>query len=172
MYKYNEIQKKFIVENYRGRTTKQLTDMFNKEFNTNITSEKMSSFKKYHKLKSGVNTMFVKNIKPHNYKTIGSEFINSDGYVMIKIAEPNKWILKQRYIYEKLHGSIPEGYSVIFANKDKTDFSEDNLLLVENKDKLVAKNKHLIYKNKELTKTGLLIAKLINKTNAKALRKK
>ncbi len=162
---FTKEEQDFIKENVPGNTIFELTKKFNKRFNKHIKENQIKNYKKRNKLKSGINSKFVKNQKPHNYKPIGSEFINSDGYVMIKIADPNIWILKQRYVYEQLHGTIPEGYSVIFANQNKNDFSDDNLLLVENKDKLVAKNKHLIYENKELTKTGLLIAKLINKTS-------
>ncbi len=66
---------------------------------------------------------------------------------------------------KKNKGIIPNGYSVIFADGNKENFDIDNLLLVEVKDKLVAKNKHLLFEDRELTKTGLLIAKLINKVS-------
>ena len=46
------------------------------------------------------------------------------------------------------------------GNKENCDLS--NLILVENKDKLTAKNMHLLSSNYEVTKTGLLTAKLIN----------
>lgn len=76
--------------------------------------------------------------------------------------------MKQKYIYEKYNGAISKGYSVIFADSDKTNFDIDNLVLARDKDKLVAKNKHLIFDDAKLTKTGLLIAKLINETHEKS----
>lgn len=108
---------------------------------------------------------FIKGITPHNKKQIGEEFIDkASGYTYIKIAEPNTWIQKQRYIYEKYNGKIPSGYSVIFLNQNKMDFRIENLILVKTKDKLVCKNKKMFSNNPELTKLGLLNAQLINKS--------
>lgn len=158
----------FIKNNVKGKKVIELTNLFNKTFNKNIKENQIRNFKKKNKLKSGVNTKFNKGQIPHNYKPVGSEFIDKEGYTYIKIFDPNKWVLKQRYIYEKYKGKIPKGYSVIFADSDKTNFDINNLLLVEDKDKLVAKNKHLIFDDAELTKTGLLISKLINKMYEKS----
>lgn len=161
---FTEEQKEYIKSHVIGRTSLELANLFNNKFNEQITVKKIQQYKKSHKLKSGINTKFKKNQIPHNYKPIGSEFINSNGYVLIKVKNPNSWQLKHRYIYEKYKGKIPDGYSVIFADSNKRNFDLDNLILAEVKDKLVAKNKHLIFDDKELTKVGLTIAKLINKT--------
>ena len=165
--RFTEEEQLFIKNNVKGKTVIELTDLFNKTFDTNIRENQMRNFKKKNKLKSGVNTKFNKGQVPHNYKKVGSEFVDNRGYTYIKVSEPNNWKMKQRYIYEKNKGKISTGYSVIFADSDKTNFDSDNLMLVRNKDKLVAKNKHLIFDNAELTKSGLLVAKLINETYAK-----
>ena len=166
--KFTEEEQLFITNNVKGNTITELTDLFNKAFNKDIKENQIRNYKKKNKLKSGVDTKFRKNQGPHNYKPVGSEFVDKTGYTYVKIADPNEWIMKQKYIYEKYNGSIPKGYSVIFADSDKTNFDIDNLILVRDKDKLVAKNKHLIFDDAELTKTGLLIAKLINETHDKS----
>lgn len=158
--KFDYIEQQFISENVFGRTTKELTKLFNNKFNKNISENTIRNYKKTNKLRSDINTKFKKNHVPHNKKNNGEEFISSDGYTFIKIK--NKWIYKHRYIYEKYHGKIPDDYSVIFADQDKGNFNLENLILVRKKDKLVAKNKHLFFHDEELTKTGLLIAKAIN----------
>lgn len=163
----SEEQKRFIEENYKNITSKELTQILNKKFNSEVPVKKVQDYKKRHRLRSGVVTRFSKDKQPHNYKQIGSEFINSNGYVMIKIADPNRWKLKHRYLYEKYKGRIPNGYSVIFANGNKQDFGLDNLILVERKVKLIAKNKKLFFDEKELTETGLMIAKLISETSSR-----
>ena len=164
---FNKEEQQFIANNVKGNTITQLTNLFNKKFNKSIKENQIRNYKKKNKLKSGVNTKFYKNQMPHNYKPVGSEFTDDRGYVYIKIADPNEWITKQRYIYEKYNGKIPKGYSVIFADSNKTNFDIDNLIIARDKDKLVAKNKHLIFDDAELTKTGLLIARLINETYEK-----
>jgi hypothetical protein len=164
MNKYTEEEKVFIRNNTEGKTSQQLADMFNGTFNKNATAKQMYEYKKSHRLKSGVKTHFIKGKRPHNYKPIGSEFIDKNGYTFIKTEDPNTWIHKQQYIYEQQYGKIPKNHSVIFADGNKNNFDLDNFLLVENKNKLMMKNKHLIFNDKDLTKTGLLIAQLINKS--------
>lgn len=158
--KFDNLEQQFISENVFGRTTKELTQLFNNKFKKNINENTIRNYKKTHKLRSDINTKFKKNHVPHNKKNNGEEFISSDGYTFIKIK--NKWIFKHKYIYEKYYGPIPDDCSVIFADQDKRNFNLENLILVKIKDKLTAKNKHLFFQDRELTKTGLIIAKAIN----------
>jgi hypothetical protein len=112
--------------------------------------------------------MFQKGNVTWNKREVGEERIESkDGYVQIKVAEPNKWQLKHRYLYEQAHGKIPKGYNVIFADGDKYNFELDNLILVSNAELAIANYNHLLKKDKELTKTGILIAKVIDTANKK-----
>lgn len=160
-------QQKFIKNNVFGKTSEELTKLVNQTFNLNLSIKQIKQYKKSHKLKSGINTRFKKNQVPHNKKPVGYEFTSPDGYTYIKVAEPNIYQHKQIYIYEQEYGKIPKNHSVVFLDQDKTNFDLDNLILVENKDKLTAKNRHLIFEDKELTKTGLLIAQVINKASSK-----
>lgn len=152
----------FLKKNVKDRTVKDLTDMFNAYFKTNMSEGSIKHYKRVLGLKSGLKMQFKKGYIPHNKKSIGSEFI-SDGYTFIKVEEPNTWVLKHRHIWESVNGKVPEGYCVIFADGNRSNFNIDNLILVEIKDKLVMKNLHLFSNNKELTTTGILTAKLINK---------
>ena len=75
-------------------------------------------------------TMFKKGQIPHNYKEVGTEIINADGYVQVKVADPNVWKLKHRLIWEQAHGEIPEGYNVQFKNHNPLDIRLENLYLI------------------------------------------
>lgn len=55
------------------------------------------------------------------------------------------------------------GHKVIFADKNKRNFSIDNLILVANSEALIMNTNKLIYEEAELTKTGVLIAKIIDR---------
>lgn len=46
-------------------------------------------------------TMFKKGNVPKNYKPVGSKRILKEGYVEIKIADPNQWELEHRLVWEK-----------------------------------------------------------------------
>lgn len=162
-------EEKFIRENYKGKLAKELCDMLHEKFGKEVSELQINNYKRHYNLKSGTRGKggFKKGEIPKNTKSIGAERVNSDGYTRIKVAEPNVWRLKHRVIWEQHNGKIPKGYCIVFANQDKTDIRIENLILVRNKDKLVAKNRGLLATNEDLTKTGLLVAKLINRTKEK-----
>lgn len=192
MIKFTEEQKQFIYENYKGIGNKELTEMFNRKFGTSLDKQ-IKYFKKNHNLDSGLTgkyekgnipynqgkkwdeympkksqekakkTTFKKGNMPHNYRLVGSERINADGYIEVKIADPNKWEMKHRVIYEEHYGTIPKGYNVMFADGNKLNLEIDNLILISKSEDLIMNKNKLFYQNKELTKTGHLIAKIISK---------
>ena len=113
-------------------------------------------------------TTFKKGNIPPNHREIGEERISKDGYIEIKLKDGclNKnWQLKHRYIYEQHYGSIPKGHKVIFLDGNKNNFNIDNLKLISDAEELIMNNNNLRYNKKELTETGYLIAKIINKGN-------
>ena len=75
-------------------------------------------------------TMFKKGHVPVNHKPVGYERITRDGYVEVKVAEPNKFVLKHRLIWEQVNGLIPEGYNVQFRDGNRQNFSLENLYLI------------------------------------------
>lgn len=183
-----DMQHEFLLEHMKGCMNQSLTDLMNKTFNLNLTRQQIKSYKKNHKLpSSGVtgyfpkghiphnkgkkfpNTpynsgMLKKGHTPHNYMPVGSERINGDGYVDIKIANPNKWKQKHIILWEKAHKcKKPASYVIIFADRNRLNFDIDNLLLVSKREFLKMNQQGLIKNDIELTKTGQLIAKLQNK---------
>ena len=195
MHRYSEEQKEFIITNNYGKYSKELAEMFNQHFNTNITAKEIAYFRRNHKLKSGLTgqfkkgnvahnkgkkqieymsqesiertkeTRFKKGNKPKNYRPIGSERITKDGYIEVKVADPNKWETKNKIIYKQYYGDIPKGHKVIYADGNKLNNDINNLILVSNNEELIMNRHKLRTENIELTKTGYLIAKVIDKTN-------
>ena len=189
-HEYTEEQGRFIADNAKGRTTKELTKLFNERFDLNLKKSQIRAYKKNHSIKSGVNTQFKKGNtpwnkgktglsiggketqfkkghKPHNYRPVGSERVNSDGYVDIKVADPNVWKGKHIIIWEKHNGPVPEGHAVIFGDRDRRNFDIDNLILVSRSQLLTMNQDNLIKKDAELTKTGKVIADLKHKITDK-----
>ncbi|BEO98149.1 hypothetical protein FNCP11_04650 [Fusobacterium nucleatum] len=103
---------------------------------------------------------FKKGFTPWHTKELYSERLDKDGYILIKIAEPNKWVRKHRWLYEQEHGAIPENSVIIFADGDKTNLNTDNLICVTRNELKVLNQCRLISSVSELTKTGLNVAKL------------
>lgn len=109
-------------------------------------------------------TWFKKGRIPENHKPVGSTRVTVDGYKEIKVAEPNKWALYHRHLYEKTHGEkLSKNEVVIFADGDKTNFDIDNLVKVSRANLLYLNNKKLIFDDPELTKTGVNVSKVAEK---------
>lgn len=107
-------------------------------------------------------TWFQKGHTPKNHKPVGSERIDAkDGYVLIKVAEPNKYRLKHRVIWEEAYGPIPEGHNIIFRDGNRLNVSLDNLKMVTKQEMLIMNRRGLFNTDPELTDTGHNIAKLI-----------
>ncbi|EHN17105.1 HNH endonuclease signature motif containing protein [Clostridium sporogenes] len=186
-HKYIKKQIEFIIKNVKGRSNKELTEMFNDKFGLSLKVSQIKSFKKNRKLDSGLNgqfkkgqepwnkgikgvyakgcekTWFKKGSTPINHRPVGSERITVDGYTEIKVAEPNKWRLKQQLIWEKYNGTIPKGYSILFGDGNKRNFDIDNLILVSRQQLLIMNRNKLIQTDADLTKTGLIIADIYQK---------
>ena len=152
----------FLKENVKGTSRKDLTRMFNEKFGTDYPVEKVINWLRYYNLTNGIDAQYKKGNVPMIKKPIGSEYLK-DGVVFIKVAEPDIWERKNRYIYKQAHGTLPDNYDVIHLNGDKTDFNIENLAAIERKDTLTMKNAHLFSNDAELTKIGILTAKITNK---------
>lgn len=190
--KFKEEHINFLKENVNGITLKELTNKFNKKFNMKASESSISNLKSKYGLRSGIvggrfekghvpnnkgkhmtleqyrkckSTMFKKGNIPFNYKPIGSERIDRDGYTYIKVAEPNKWKLKHRLLWENNNGPIPEKHKLIFADGNRQNICLDNLILVSYAEAFIMNQKKLIKKDKYLTKTGATVAKVLDKVN-------
>ena len=183
--KYTDEMKQFILDNYKERYNQELADLFNQKFNTNITSRMIKSYKANNKLNSGLtgkfrkgqtphnkgkkmpkevyekvkHTMFAKGNVPPNHRPVGSERISKDGYIEVKVAEPNKWRLKQRVAYEEAKGKIPEGCTIIFLDGNKQNCNIDNLRCIT-RSELLYLNCNGLNNSNEITETGILMARL------------
>lgn len=175
----------FIENNVSGRSYIELTVLFNNRFSPPITITQITGFLSNHKLSNGRDQRFRPGFVPHNkgqtfrwgmsgwftkghmtanYRPVGSERINSDGIIEVKIDNPRTWKSKHAVIWEKLNGPIPKGHVVIFSDGNKRNFISNNLLLVSRAELVVMNKKGLISAHPELTKTGKLVADIIMKT--------
>lgn len=157
---YTEEQLDYLKEITPGRTSKEITKMFNQKFNDNRTEDSIKSVRQENGMKIGNTGRFEKGNLPQNTVEVGATTIDTDGYHKTKVAEPNVWELTHRIIWKKHHGSIPEGHNIIFGDGDKNNFDIDNLILVSKYELLVMNQHNLIQEDAELTKVGKNIAKL------------
>lgn len=179
---YTEEQEQFIRDNVEGKSSRELTTMFNDNFELNFDVSQLRAYKKNHALKSNLDlrfkkgnvpyskgkkgiwyggsekTWFKKGDMPYNHLPVGSERINADGYHVIKISEPKEWRFKHLLVWEENRGKIPKGHAVIFGDKNRDNLDPNNLILVTKKQLLVLIRNKLIQGDADLTRTGVIIA--------------
>lgn len=192
-YIYPEGFEEFVKREAKNRTTEDLTKIINKEYGEGmITESQTRAYKKNHKITSGIDCkfkkgriserkgiscempegakkrQFQKGHKPHNTKDLQEISKTKDGYLIIKVKEKGtqreRWQFLHRHIWEKEYGEIPRGKMVTFLDGNKENIELDNLALIDNEINLEMQRRGLRAKEKEITKTGINIAKLSIKT--------
>jgi hypothetical protein len=195
MHIWSEEEKQYLKEITPGHHHHEILELMNKKFIYQFTIGQIKGAIKRYNLNTGFNgqfpkgnipknkgikgviyegckkTWFKKGNIPVNYRPVGSERVNVDGYVEVKIKDPRTWRLKHQVIWEQYNGKIPKGHAVIFGDGDKENLDIDNLILVSRKQLLKMNTNGLIKDNIELTKTGVIIAdiylKIVEKKKAR-----
>jgi hypothetical protein len=180
----------FLRDNRLGRTCSELALMFNVHFERDLSVRQIETacdnrgfrsgqdgrFRKglvpFNKGMKGIqqggkDTQFKKGHVPVNHRPIGSERINVDGYVEIKVSEPKTWRAKHVVLWEAAHGPVPSGHAVVFGDGDRQNITLENLLLISRKELAVLNKRHLIGGSRELTEAGRLIANISMKITAR-----
>lgn len=190
--KYPDEVVKFIRENHIGIGPKEMAARINETFGTNYTHSQIKGWYANHKLDSGISGHFTKSHVPFNkgnkgvflggevaeacqfkkgnkswnWVPLGSERINGDGYVDIKIADgklQKNWKGKHILIWEEHNGPVPPGHVVIFGDGNRRNFDPDNLILVSRAQLAVLNKRRLIQDDADLTRTGIIVADVYRK---------
>jgi hypothetical protein len=165
----------FLEKNFNEYHFPELTKLFNKKFGLAASEDSVKKICHHHNLSNAA--------KGKEAAAIGSTAIyNKSVYVKIrsrKKGEPilkkeESWRKKHFLIWENAHGPIPEGHVIIFADNNKLNVSLDNLILVSKQEQMIMNIFGLIFSDPELTKTGLLVArlKLLASKSARELKEK
>ncbi len=178
----------FLLDFIPGHTEAEIRAAFNESFGIALTEANIGNFKHKYKIKSGTHggqfrkgqkahnkgqkvsrevyekmapTMFKTGNIPNNYRPIGSERIDRDGYVMVKVADPKSWRFKQRVLYEQYHGvKLEKSDVVLFLDGNKQNFSKDNLVKLTRAELAKLNQDVKLRDNPEMNLTAVMIAKL------------
>lgn len=164
--KYTEEQIEYLREISPGRTSREITDMFNKRFKQNRTVSGIDSIRTKSGILTGSTGYFEKGQHSHNRLPIGAESVRGDRYVLVKVRDGSlndNWRPKHHIIWEKEHGPIPEGHVILFGDGDNRNFDIDNLICVSNAQVAQLNKEGLICEHADLTRVAINILALSSK---------
>ena len=94
---------------------------------------------------------------------IGTERVKDRDRIYVKVAK-NKWIYKQRYIYEQYHKvKLTSNDFIVFLDGDKTNFNIDNLYKITRYEAAHLGNICAHSKSKDVRRVSIDVAKLMVK---------
>ena len=191
---YTDEQIAYLKElSERGLFNREITRLFNERFGTSRTESAIQQIRCKYGIKTtarhywlkghrpwnkglkGVNfggkeTQFKPGHKPHNWVPVGSERVNADGYIDVKVHDytgkdsKKNWKGKHIITWERHHGrKVPNGHAVIFGDGNRRNFDPENLILVSRAQLARMNQSGLIKNDAALTKTGAVVADLLNK---------
>ncbi len=193
---FTKEQVAFIKNQYKIYSHRELTVVFNKAFKTEIEASQIRSFVHNQGIDSGRNghfgeghvswnkgskgltsrnkTSFKKGTIPPNRLPLWSERITVDGYVEVKIDEPNpyvpgqmtRWKLKHLYLWIKENGPLPEGHMLTFLDGDKENCEPANMLLISRKINAYLNHNGLSDLTGEHKTTAILMAEVAQKASS------
>lgn len=162
--KYSTDFEDFVRNNISKYTKKDFILLVEETYNINFSKNALKSYLRRHNIKERYIDFKDNMIRETQKHPIGAERMTKDG-LYVKVAQPNVWRKKTRVMYEKYHNcKLNKKDYVLFLNQDHNDYSKENLILSTNQEKCYLHNYKTYSSNPELTKLGLLSAKLIIKS--------
>ena len=161
-------QDQWLRENIDIYSFVNMPEAFNIRFSMNRTYDSIvTRCMKVLKLKRNKNTGLFKTgeTKMKTYK-LGDEVFRN-GYWYVKTDEKKfegkvdykdfsqNWTVKQRYIYEKTYGKIPDEKIVVFLDMNKENFDISNLYAIDRKINAVMNKNRWFTENRTLTLTAI-----------------
>lgn len=161
--KYTKEFECFVRENISKYTKEDFILLVENKYKIKMSKHALKSYLRRHNIKERY-IDFKENMKRATQKhKIGAERMTKDG-IVIKVANPDVWRRKSRVMYEKYHNcKLSDDDYILFLNGNRNDFSKENLFKSTNREKCYLHNWGTFSKNPELTKTGILSARLIIK---------
>lgn len=181
---YVEFMRKYIP----GHTEDEIRKAFCARYHIILTEGQIGNFKNKYGVKSGTHggcfkkghepsnkgkpmspevyekvkhTMFHIGNMPTNHMEIGSERVNVDGYVEVKVAEPNRWNLKHRVVYEELHKvNLTSNDVIIFLDGNRQNLEPDNLFRMTRAELARYCKEHLYANDRNISRAAAQIAKI------------
>lgn len=182
-HKYTNEENNFIKEYTPGHTRKEIIAAFKEKFDYELTigqlrgrmrklgviignTGRFGDVEAYNKGKkmsekqyaASMPTMFKNGNTPHNTAEVGKEVVLNDGYIKVKIAQPNKWKLKHYLVWEAANGPVPAKSCIMFLDRDRQNCELSNLRLVTKEVNNILNRNNMLTDNAEINETVIFLA--------------
>ena len=152
----NKYSIEFEQDMYRLATNNSLDDLLKvakSKYHYDITKKQLQLYLSKRKIRyKGYD---INKVRDMSKLPIGTEYIKPDGMVLIKISK-DKWIYKQRYIYEQYYNvELSSDDYIIFLDQDRTNFDINNLKKVSRRESGIVANQGLFFN--ECTRQDMLL---------------
>jgi hypothetical protein len=183
-YKWTDKEISYLREIANGKYISEIVELMSKKFNYTFRETQIKSTMIKYKIKNNMKNKVPKGLTPwnkgiqignshiHNLKSIGDEYISSEGFIMMKLDNPTRWVHKHRYLYEQTFGEIPKDKVLIFLDGNKQNLNLDNLKCITRKQLIKMNQNKLFFNNAELTEAGSELANLMLRINEVSKNKK
>ena len=122
----------WMLDHDRGQHVDELAEEFERAWGFRLNRSQVSGFRSSHGTQSRRNHGGGKPRAP-----LGAERPGSDGYTLVKVApdpvtpqSKDNWRLKHVVVWEREFGPVPQGCSIWFGDRDKSNFDPANLVAV------------------------------------------
>lgn len=163
---YTPEEKKYILSNYQSMSMTELAKGI-KDFSGRIVSGSGIGHYLSDTLniqKCGRHSTLKKNEIIGKICEVGEETLTESGYTFVKVSNTgikNKdWKTKQAVVWKRLYGKEPDGI-VIFLNRNKSDFSKENLYCLPRKVHAIMCANNWYTENRDNTLTAIKLCELI-----------
>ena len=163
---YTNEQLQFLKENYSKMGNKELLELFNEKFNESRTMSAIKNFGLYHNLRVDKEVR-QQNRRKHLDQAGSKRATRKPGDIRIEGRRPvmkdddGNWKTAAKVIWEKEHGSVPEGYVVTVLDGDPNNIDPDNIVCVPVSYMGLLLKHNLRSEDAEITKTGIVLCELI-----------
>lgn len=166
--RYTKEFEEFVKNNVSKYKKEEFRLLLQDRYNIQLSSDALRRYLNKHHITEKYIDYKKSNVRDRGKCPVGAEQITKDG-VFIKVAQPDIWRRKTRVMYEKYHNCKLEADDyIVFLNQDRSDFSKDNLIKSSRSEIAYLHNCNTFSNNPELTKLGILSARLMIKVKEKS----
>jgi hypothetical protein len=165
-HRYSGAEIDFLRAHVIDHTYEELAVMLNAHFNLSVTHRGVRKVLNTRGINRGGKREAQKGKKNRNYKPIGTEKVDSMGYIKIKVKDAeiptghDAWKSKHALIWEFAYGPIPDNHVVVFKDGDKRNFDIDNLLLLTKQEQIYLSTRKMITTDDDIMAINRLIANI------------